>query len=71
MCNARPSSDGSSGTLPGQTKLPSLDLSGTSMWRAEEQMRYRQKQFLQQLLLCFLFSLVATFWLYVLFNAPP
>ena len=41
------------------------------MWRGEEQMRCRQKQFLQQLLLCFLFSLVATFWLYVLFNAPP
>ena len=29
------------------------------MWRAEEQMRYRQKQFLQEMLLCFLFSILS------------
>ena len=34
-------------------------------------MRYRQKQFLKALLLCFLFSLLATSWIYVLFNSPP
>jgi hypothetical protein len=34
-------------------------------------MRYRHRQFLKALLLCFLFSLVVTLWIYVLRNAPP
>ena len=34
-------------------------------------MRYRQRQCLKGLLLCFLFSLVVTVWIYVLYNAPP
>jgi hypothetical protein len=37
----------------------------------EEPMRYRHRQFLKALLLCFLFSLVVTLWIYVLRNAPP
>jgi len=37
----------------------------------EELMRYRQRQGLKGLLLCFLFSLVVTVWIYVLYNAPP
>ena len=34
-------------------------------------MRYRHRQLLKALLLCFLFSLVVTAWIYVLYNAPP
>ena len=37
----------------------------------EELMRYRHRQLLKALLLCFLFSLVVTAWIYVLYNAPP
>jgi hypothetical protein len=37
----------------------------------EELVRYRHWQFLKALLLCFLFSLVVTVWIYVLYNAPP
>jgi hypothetical protein len=37
----------------------------------EELMRYRQRQCLKGLLLCFLFSLVVTVWIYVLYNAQP
>jgi hypothetical protein len=37
----------------------------------EERMRYRQRQFLKALLLCFLTSLVVAFWIYVLRHTPP
>lgn len=34
-------------------------------------MRYRHRQYLKALFVCFLFLLVVTFWVYVLYNAPP
>jgi hypothetical protein len=34
-------------------------------------MRYRHRQRLKALLLCFLASLVVTFWIYVLRHTPP
>ena len=58
------------------TPWPMIAMLNTLTWGSSicrggrEPMRHRQRQFLKALLLCFLFSLVATAWIYVLYNSP-
>ena len=58
------------------TPWPMIAMLNTLTWGSSicrggrEPMPHRQRQFLKALLLCFLFSLVATAWIYVLYNSP-